>query len=97
MLVHAAGESASSWGGPLPSDTHAIVLAVPSEAALEALGTRLAASGPMREKTPSSTGFVVIEETDGAFAGQKMAIGLAPCRREDLLVRRCLSSLPLLK
>jgi hypothetical protein len=62
------------------------VLAVPDESALRAIAARLElAQVPLRR----------VEESDPPFAGQLMAIGLVPGRKEVL--RRYLSSLPLLK
>lgn len=81
--MHAAGESSP---GNLPEGTHAIVLAVPGELELESVATRLKAAGIQ---------FVRIEEPDAPFNGALMALGLRPARKEVL--RRALSSLPLLK
>lgn len=81
--MHAAGESSP---GDLPTDTHAVVLVVPGEPALQQLADELYANGVPH---------VVIVETDGPHAGQAMAIGLCPGRKEVL--RRSLSSLPLLR
>jgi hypothetical protein len=83
MLVHAAGESSP---GTLASNTHAIVLAVPDEAALARQLVRLHAAG---------VEFVAIREPDAPWSNALMAIGLVPKRKEVL--RRHLSSLPLLK
>lgn len=83
QIVHAAGESSP---GNLPEGTHAIVLAVPGELELESVATRLKAAGIQ---------FVRIEEPDAPFHGALMALGLRPARKEVL--RRALSSLPLLK
>lgn len=83
MLVHAAGESSP---GDLPEDTFAIVLAVPSEAALARERDRLHAAG---------VSLVEIREPDAPYAGALMALGLRPARKEDL--RKHVSQLPLLK
>ena len=83
MLVHAAGESSP---GNLPHDTHAIVLAVPDERALEALRSRLEAA---------HVPYIAIREPDAPWNNALMSIGLAPGRKE--ILRRYLSSLPLLR
>ena len=80
-LVHAAGESSP---GNLPENTHAIVLAVPDEAALVREKERLEKAGVR---------LVAIREPD--LGNALMALGVAPGRKEVL--RRFLSSLPLLK
>lgn len=80
-LVHAAGESSP---GNLPEDTHAIVLAVPDEAALAREKERLEKAGVR---------FVAIREPD--LGDALMALGIAPGRKE--ILRRFLSSLPLLR
>jgi hypothetical protein len=81
--VHAAGESSP---GNLPSDTHAVVLAVPSELELRAVAEKLSSKGIM---------FVEIHEPDPPYNGALMALGLVPRRKEEIF--RLLSSLPLLK
>lgn len=81
QIVHAAGESAT---GPVPPDTFAIVLAVPGEAQLMELASKIAEAGLEHR---------VIVETDGPHAGQAMTIGVRPDRRSAL--RRHFSSLPL--
>lgn len=86
MVIHAAGESAAG-GPPLAAGTFAIALAAPDEATLRAHADRLSALSP----TPIHT---VIEDC-GPYAGQMMAIGLAPAPRSKL--RRWISSVPLLK
>jgi len=83
QLVHAAGESSP---GNLPPGTHAIVLEVPDEPALAALGRRLVLAG---------VAHVRIVEDAQPWTGQLMALGLVPVPREE--VRRRLSSLPLLR
>ncbi len=83
QLVHAAGESSP---GNLSPGTNAVVLGVPNEAALRAVAQRLEDAG---------IAFVRVEEPDAPYLGQLMAIGLRPARKE--VVRRALSSLPLLR
>lgn len=82
-LIHAAGESSP---GGLPSGTYAIALHARDEAHLESIAGFLQAAG---------IAHVVIRETDGPHAGQIMSIGIVPCDRQ--IVRRLLSSLPLVK
>jgi len=86
QLVHAAGESAASFGGPLPANTHAVVLSVPSEADLLRLEDRLRLL-----KVPH----FAIREPDSPFNNQLMAIGFTPSPRGTF--RKFLSNLPLLK
>jgi hypothetical protein len=83
MIVHAAGESA---GGLVPDGTHAIVLMVPGEPALQRELQRLQMRG---------CALVAVYEDQAPYAGQLMALGLRPGRKEDL--RRHCSSLPMLK
>jgi hypothetical protein len=83
QLVHAAGESSP---GGLPPGTFAIVLAVPTEAALAVEADRLEQAGVR---------LVRIYEPDAPHDGALMALGLAPERKE--MLRRHLSSIPLLK
>ena len=82
-IVHAAGESSP---GSLPPETSAVCLTVPGERELEDLAARLLAA-----RVPH----VRIVETEGPHAGQTMAVGLAPDRKEVL--RRHVSALPLLR
>lgn len=82
-LVHAAGESSP---GNLPNNTYAVALSCPDELSLRKLAERLAANGVRH---------CAIIESEGPHAQQLMAVGLAPCPREE--VRRFLSSLPLVK
>lgn len=82
-LIHAAGFSSP---GNLPPHTHAIALAVPDEAALWRLSDALHRAGIEH---------VRVIEFDEPFAGQLLAIGVAPRPKEVL--RRYLSSLPLLR
>lgn len=81
MLVHAAGESSP---GDLPSDTYAVVLAVPDEVSLAREADRLEARG---------VALVRIHEPERN--NELMALGLRPARKEAL--RRHLSCLPLLR
>jgi len=83
QVVHAAGESA---GGPVPPDTHAVVLAARSSAELEALAARLAGAG---------IAHVLIREPDPPFNGAATALGIRPGPRAPL--RRFVSSLPLVR
>lgn len=83
MLVHAAGESSP---GNLPEDTHAVVLVVANEPALEVVRARLARAG---------IAHVTIREPEAPWNGSLMALGLRPERKENL--RRYLSSLALLR
>ena len=82
-LVHAAGESSP---GNLAEGTYAVVLQVPGEPELLALAERLERAGlrPVR-----------VVESDPPYAGQLMALGVPPARKE--ILRRHLSSLPLLR
>lgn len=82
-LVHAAGESSP---GDLPDGTYAVVLGVPDEQALRAVCARLRLAQVQYRR---------VVETEGPHAGQLMALGLVPRRKED--VRRFVSSLPLLR
>ena len=83
MLVHAAGESSP---GNLSEETHAIVLSVPNEEALQHVAARLEKAGIR---------FVPIHEPDAPFFGALMALGVSPGRKEVL--RKHLSCLPLLR
>lgn len=83
QILHAGGESSP---GSLPEGTHAVVLSVPDEHALRCVAARLELA-----RIP----FVRVIEDDAPWTGQLMALGLAPARKEA--VRRCLSSLPLLR
>ena len=69
QLIHAAGESSP---GDLPAGTHAVVLAVSNEAALEALAWRLTFDGLPH---------VQIREPSPPWNGALMAIGLRPLPR----------------
>ena len=82
QIVHAAGESAHG----VTDTTHAVVLTVPHEQALEAVHKRLVSAG-----IPHAA----IREPDAPWCGQLMALGIEPARKE--VVRRVTSSLPLLR
>jgi hypothetical protein len=82
-LIHAAGESSP---GNLPKGTFAVAITIADERELRLLADRLEAAGIALTR---------IVESDGAHAGQLMAIGLTPCDRDK--VRRYLSSYPLLR
>jgi hypothetical protein len=84
QIVHAAGESAYR---PVPKGTNAVVLSVPSEASLRAVAESLSS-----HHVEHST----IVESDAPYTGQMTAIGVRPVRDRST-VRRCLSSLPLLR
>jgi DNA gyrase inhibitor GyrI len=84
QTIHAAGESCE---GPLPSGTYAVALAVPNEDSLRSLAQRL---------WDGEVPHTVIEEVDGPFAGQAMAIGCWPTRERERM-RRFTSSLPLVR
>lgn len=82
QVAHAAGASARH-----PPGTYVVVLAASSEAHLDEIARRLESV---------NVPLTLIEESDGPFAGQKMALGL------DLVtdrtpVRKVVSSLPLLR
>lgn len=81
QIVHAAGESVVAT---VPAGTFAVVLGVPDEPALQSLAARLVAA---------AVPHAIAVETDGDWAGQMMAIGVAPAPRSSL--RRHFSSLPL--
>lgn len=81
-IIHAAGESSP---GNLSSGTHAVALHAAPERLARLLAQLQAARVP---HTP-------IFEPDAPFDGALMAIGIRPCRREE--VRRLLSSLPLVR
>lgn len=85
QLIHAAGESAC-LAGSVPPGTNAVALGVPGEARLLELGRTLTAAGIPH---------VQITETEGAFAGQVMAIGCAPAPKAGL--KKFFSSIPLIK
>lgn len=75
-----AGSSPAGGSTFTPAETIAVVLGARDEARLSRAAKRLQAAG---------VPFVEIRETDGAFAGQFMAIGVVPC--EKALLRGCLN------
>lgn len=83
QLIHAAGYSST---GSLPAGTYAVALTVPDEAELRALASTLERAGLPHH---------LIIESDDPFAGQAMAIGLAPMDRKRL--KPYLSKYPLLR
>jgi len=84
QLIHAAGASSP---GALASDTRAIALMVPDEAALAALAARL---------ERAAIDHIAIREPDPPWSGALMAIGIPPFF-ESRAIRRVLSTLPLLR
>jgi hypothetical protein len=78
QITHAAGESSP---GNLPPGTYAVVLAAPSESALETISERL----PLEH--------IQVRESDPPYCHQLMAIGVRPTMRSK--ARQYLSSLPL--
>lgn len=86
QLVHAAGESASAFGRQLPPNTHAVVLAVPSEKLLLDLEEKLLAF-----QVPHFS----IREPDSPYNNQLMAIGFPPSPKGTF--KKFLANLPLLK
>lgn len=82
--THAAGESGSLLGAPVPEGTYAYALSVPSEGALLDVSRRLTAAG---------IAHVVIREPDAPYLGQATAIGIVPTRRKKA-VDKITSSLP---
>jgi len=86
MVVHAAGESATLGASPGPG-TCSVVLAARDEAELCALSKALADAGYAHR---------LIEEDWGRYAGQVMALGLAPVQR-DAQLKGLLGSLRLLR
>ena len=83
QLVHAAGESSP---GNLAEGTHAIVLGVPDESALNEVAAKLDAAGVEHVK---------VLEPDAPWNGALMALGVKPGYRTEL--RRHLSYLPLFR
>lgn len=74
QTIHAAGES-SPGGQFLPSDTRAVALSVPDEAALLRLEDELRTAG---------INFRAIREPDAPYHGALMAIGIQPQPRANL-------------
>lgn len=83
-MIHAAGESSP---GNLPSNTHAVALAIANESELLRLEAKL---------QDHSIEFVAIREPDAPWNGQLMAIGLKPAHKSATL-KKCLSHLKLVK
>lgn len=85
QVIHAAGESTD---GPVPSGTHAVALAAPSEEALERIEQRL-----IEHDVPHTS----IREPDAPWNGALMAIGIRPMPQSNPNLRRAVKRLPLLK
>jgi hypothetical protein len=85
QTVHASDES-SPGRDFIPKNMHVVVLAVPNEAELAKVETRLREVGVEH---------AAVREVDPPYSGQLMAIGLFPCFKDD--VRQYLSSLPALR
>lgn len=83
-IQHAAGES--SPGGLHEKKPSAVVVSARDESELRTIRDRLVSAGIEH---------VLIEESDGDYAGQAMAIGVVPQPKEK--PRRVLSSLPLVR
>lgn len=83
QLIHAAGQSSP---GNLPDGTYAVALSVKDEAELRALADALEQAGLSRQ---------LIVESDEPYAGQAVALGIAPMERRAL--KRFLSRFPLVK
>jgi len=83
QVAHAAGEGSARH----PPGVHVVVLAARDEAHLREVSSRL---------TASQVAQTLIEESDGAFAGQAMAIG-CELVQDRTPIRKVVSSLPLLK
>ena len=82
QTTHAAGESAQNVA--VPSNTHAVVLAVSDEQSLLLVEQKLSLAG---------IEFVAIREPDEPYCGQILAIGIKPQPRNKL--RKLLANLPL--
>jgi len=83
MAIHAAGEASP---GNLNPGTYAVALGVETEQELKRLADRLeAAGGPVHR----------VVESHGRYAGQTMALGIAPGPKS--IRGRLLSNLPLLR
>lgn len=85
QVIHAAGESVE---GKVPSGTHAVALAAPSEEALERIEQRL-----VENDVPHTS----IREPDSPWNGALMAIGIRPMAQDNPNLRRAVKRLPLLK
>lgn len=90
QCTHAAGESASEWARRenrnLPTDTHAVCLAAPDEAALLKLEQKLIRGGVAHK---------AIREPDEPYNGALVAIGLFPAYRKQ--VKKYVSNFGLVK
>jgi hypothetical protein len=87
QTAHAAGESVPEHQAPLPDGTIVVALSVPDE------GTLLRIAQALGER---SLTYKLIEEADGPYAGQAMALGIRPARDRSA-IRKVVSSLPLVK
>jgi hypothetical protein len=83
QTAHAAGEST----GHVPTGTVVVALAVPDEQALHKVAAALGAQ---------SQTYALITENEGPYAGQAMALGVAPTTDRQA-VRRAVSALPLVR
>jgi hypothetical protein len=83
QIVHAAGES-----GPASPGTHAVVLSVPNEAALELVEERL---------RTAKVRHVAIREPDSPWSGAIMAIGISPTDASYPPLHNIVRRLPLIK
>lgn len=83
QITHAAGESVIE---PVPSGTHAVVLAVPNQAKLLALERKL---------IDLNIPHAAIREPDEPWNNELMTIGLKPTHKH--LVKKVLSNLSLLR
>ena len=82
QTAHAAGESHG-----VPTGTIVVALAVPDEQSLHNVAKALGAQ---------SQDYALIVETEGSYAGQAMAIGVAPTS-DRAAVRKAVSALPLVR
>ena len=83
QLIHAAGESSN---GKLKPGTYAVALGVETEKQLRALADELEAKGVPVHR---------VEESHGKYAGQLMALGVAPGPKS--IRGQHLSTLPLIR
>lgn len=83
QIVHAAGESIKEI---LPTNTHAVVLAVDNEVRLWDLASKLQLAGIPH---------IEIREVDPPYTGEVTAIGIVPLK-DRTIVRKIFSNLPLL-
>lgn len=82
QIAHAAGAF-----GRHPPETHVVILAVPGEAALKALASKMASAGIEHR---------LVDEPDAPWDGQAMAIGCG-ILQDRSRVRKVVSQLPLLR